>query len=105
MRDPKVASAAVVLYVVRMKAVVNGFHEKLLQTQAVIVARSLVGIEALPISIEDNEVLRHRVHELLKFPLRLLSILNVRARGEPADDSSCFVMQGLAADKKPAVLA
>jgi len=88
-----------------METVGNGLAQKLIQSQAVIVQHSLIGIETPPIPIKDDDVLRNSIDELLKFLLRLLAVLDIGSRRKPANDLSFFVSQRLAANQKPAKLA
>ena len=44
-----------------------------------IVARSLVGVDTMPVAIKNDEMLRNCVDKLLQFALRLLSIVDIRA--------------------------
>jgi len=60
-----------------METVGDGLDEKLVQSQAVIITRGLIGVNAVPIFAEYNNVLRNRVDELLKLALRVLVILGV----------------------------
>src|SRR5215471_19210648 len=80
-------------------------RQKLLQSTAVKIKRDLVAIKATTIRCQHGYMLRHCVHELPKFPLRLLPILKVGPCGVPTYDFTLLTAEWLIKKKEPAILS
>src|SRR5215510_10210265 len=60
-----------------MNAVYDGLDQEPVQSQAVIITGSLIGVKTVPISAKHNNVLGNSIYKLLKLALRQRAILGI----------------------------
>src|SRR5579859_1714936 len=80
------------------------------QRAAAIVKHCLVCLHQSPLCVQDENMLRKKIHELAKLPLILpqlffclLEVLYIRAGSVPPDKFSTFVAERLDPNKKPPI--
>src|SRR6516165_12182766 len=103
-RDPLVQFAFERFEIIRMEAVGIVHDQKLFKSVAVVLQNRLIGVEATPLPVQNDNMLRNGIDELPKLCFRLFPIMDVGTCRVPADNVSLFVPKRVETNQKPAIL-
>jgi len=103
-RNPLLESALERRQVIWMKAAAIVHDKKFFESVTVVLQDRPIGVEATPLRIQHDDVLRDGVDKLPKFRFCQLALMNVGSSRVPPNNVSLFVSQRVEANQKPAIL-